>query len=451
MSTITELRFRPSPSSAPGHSSMSRSFNVCACSFVVQLAAMHSCLIAAEWPQFRGPTGQGTSAEKGLPVEWGSEKNLVWQVELPGPGGSSPVVVGDRVILTCYRGYNEPGNAGSMNELKRVLVCLDRKTGKEIWSTATGKEIWSTATAAKLPEQDRIRDEHGYATSTPVVDKDRIYVFYGKSGVQAFSLSGKPLWQSDVGDGLNGWGSASSPVLFQDLVIVNASVESASLVALERATGQERWRARGIKESWNTPVLVKTPDGRTELVVAIFGKVLGFDPLTGNELWSCATDIQWYMVPCVVAHEGVVYCIGGRTGGALAVRAGGKGDVTATHRLWVGKKGSNVSSPIFDSGRLYWTHEQLGIAYCADAKTGEMLYEERLPRGGQFYPSAVAGDGKLYYTSRMGKTFVVAAKPEFELLAVNDLDDRSYFHARPAISDGRIYIRSDRKLYCIGK
>ncbi|MDX1969929.1 MAG: PQQ-binding-like beta-propeller repeat protein [Planctomycetaceae bacterium] len=399
-------------------------------------------LPAADWPQFRGPSGQGTSAETQLPVEWGTASNVVWQVELPGPGGSSPVIFGDRILLTCYRGYGEPGGSGDMSRLERLLVCLNRQDGRELWKTPT---------PAKLPEQDRIRDEHGYATSTPAVDKDRIYVFYGKSGVHAFSPAGKPLWNADVGDGLNGWGSASSPVLYRDLVFINASVESESLVALDRATGQERWRARDIKESWNTPVLVSTADGGTELVVAVFGKILGFDPLKGTQLWSCNTDIPWYMVPGVVAHEGVIYCIGGRSGGALAVRAGGKGDVTASHRLWVGKKGSNVSSPVFVHGRLFWTHEQLGIAYCADAKTGELLYEERLPRGGQFYPSAVFGDGKLYYTSRTGKTFVVAAKPQFELLAVNDLDDRSHFHASPAIADGRIYIRSDRRLYCVGE
>lgn len=398
--------------------------------------------IAGDWPQFRGPDGQGNSTERNLPTEWDGRKNVVWQTPLPGPGGSSPVVSGSQVLLTCYRGFNEPGNRGDMQKLERLLVSFDR---------ATGRIQWTTPTPAKLPEQETIRDEHGYATSTPAVDERNIFVFYGKSGAHSFTRQGKLVWSADVGSGLNGWGSAASPVLYRDLVFINASVESESLVALDRATGLEKWRARGIRESWNTPVLVKAPNGKDELVVAIFGKVLGFDPQSGKQLWSCNTDISWYMVPSVVAHEGVVYCIGGRTGGALAVRAGGSGDVTSTHRLWVGKKGSNVSSPIFHDGHLYWTHEQLSIAYCADAKTGRLVYEERLPRGGQFYPSAVFGDGKLYYTSRTGQTFVVAARPQFELLSVNDLNDRSLFHASPAIADGRLYIRSDRQLYCIGK
>lgn len=397
--------------------------------------------LAGDWPQFRGPVGQGTSPEKNLPVEWDQSKNVFWKATLPGPGGSTPVVVGNRIYLTCYTGFGEPGMAGDMNRLQRILVCLDK---------TNGKTVWSTPTPAKLPEQESIRDEHGYATSTPVVDDKQIYVFYGKSGALAFTLAGKKIWQTDVGSGLNGWGSAASPVLHGDLVIINASIESEALYGLDRRTGVQRWRANGIKESWNTPLIVKSPTGRDELIVATFGKILAFNPVTGSPLWSCNTDIPWYMVPSLVAHEGVVYCIGGRSGGSLAVRTGGSGDVTSTHRLWVGKKGSNVSSPIFHDGHLYFAHEQLGIAYCVEGATGRLVYEERLPRAGQFYPSAVFGDGKVYYTSRTGKTFVVAAKPQFEMLAVNDLDDRSYFHASPSIADGRLYIRSDKALYAIG-
>lgn len=328
-----------------------------------------------------------------------------------------------------------------MNRLQRILLGLDRNTGRILWQTPT---------PAKLPEQDSIRDEHGYATSTPLVDDTRIYVFYGKSGAHAFTHSGQHLWETDVGSGLNGWGSAASPVAYNDLIIINASIESESLVGLDRSTGDIRWRARGIKESWNTPIVVKSSTGRDELVVATFGKILAFNPATGSPLWSCDTDIPWYMVPSLVADGNVVYCIGGRSGGSLAVRTGGTGNVTTSHRLWTGKQGSNVSSPILHEGHLYFAHEQLGIAYCLDAKTGKLVYEERLPRGGQFYPSSVFGAGNVYYTSRTGKTFVVPARPQFELLTVNDLDDQSHFHASPAISAGNIYIRSDLNLYSIG-
>lgn len=407
----------------------------CGCALAAAL------LPAADWAQFRGPGGQGIAAAKSLPTEWGPEKNLLWKAPLPGPGGSSPVLFGDRIYLATYTGYYEPAGEGQLADLERQLVALDR---------ATGKILWSKSSKAEQPEQESIRDQHGYATNTPAVDEDRIYVFYGKSGVRAYDHQGKELWHTDVGDGLNGWGSAASPVLHNDLVFINASVESESLYALDRATGKERWRASGIKESWNSPILVATLDGGAELVVAVFGSILGFDPQSGEQLWNCDTDIQWYMVPGLVSHEGIVYVIGGRSGGALAVRTGGRGDVTATHRLWVGKKGSNVSSPVYHDGHLYFAHEQLGIAYCADAATGKIVYEERLPRGGQIYSSAVMGDGKIFYTSREGTTFVVAARPEFELLSSNSLNDRSLFHATPALEDGRVYIRSDKFLYCVG-
>ena len=234
-------------------------------------------------------------------------------------------------------------------------------------------------------------------------------------------------------------------------MIVNASVESESLVALDKKTGKERWRVGGIREAWNTPQLVQIGDGASELIVPIFGKVRAFDPASGNELWSCDTGIKWYMVPSVVSHDGIIYCIGGRSGDSLAVRAGGRGDVTQSHLLWSRNKGSNVSSPILHDGHLYWMHEKLGIAYCADATTGEIVYEERVPRADQVYASPVLADGKLYYVSRRGRAFVIAAEPQFKLLATNELEDRGRFDASPAIADNRLFLRSNRFLYCIGR
>ncbi|MBK9140248.1 MAG: PQQ-like beta-propeller repeat protein [Verrucomicrobia bacterium] len=288
------------------------------------------------WPQFRGPRGQGVSAGTDLPVAWSPGQNVVWKTPLPGPGASSPVVFGDRVFLTCYTGYAVPGEpAGDLSALRRHLLCLNR---------ADGKLLWQQDVPAVQPEQVRVR-EHGYASSTPLVDADQVYVFFGKSGVFAFGHDGRERWRADVGSQTHGWGSAASPLAYRDLVIVNAAVESESLVALNRATGREVWRAAGIKESWNTPILVPVAGGKAELVVAILGKILGLDPETGDRLWSCETGIGWYMVPSLVNDGEVVFCIGGRTGGSLAVRAGGRGDVTLSHRLWTLPKGSNVSSP----------------------------------------------------------------------------------------------------------
>ena len=387
---------------------------------------------AGEWTQFRGPAGQGVSPESQAPTQWSQSANLLWKAELPGPGSSSPIVAGNRLFVACY--------SGDANDAARRLVCLDPRTGKVAWA----RDVPS-----KLPEQAGIREGHGYASSTPAADGERVYAFFGKSGVFAFDHLGSQLWQADVGSRTSGWGSAASPVLAGDLVVVNASVESESLVALDRRTGKEVWRAGGIRESWNTPILVSVGD-RTELAVAVLGKVLGFDPRTGRQLWKCMTDISWYMVPSLVADRDVVYCTGGRQGAALAVRAGGRGDVTQSHRLWTARKGSNVTSPVFWEGHLYWANENLGIAYCASAKTGEMVYEERLGGAGQIYASPVVAGGHLYYLTRSGRTYVLAAQPKFQQVAVNDLADRSPFNASPAIADGRLFVRSDKCLYCIG-
>lgn len=404
---------------------------------------VESAAADVSWSRFRGPSGMGVSTSGKLPITWSATENLAWKTPLPGPGASSPVVFGNRIYLTCYTGFfvpDQPG--GSPEQLQRHLLAVDRRTGTIEWNQSV---------AARLPEEDRIRD-HGFAANTPAVDADYIYAFFGKSGVYAFDHNGKQVWHTDVGDKTNGWGTSASPVLYQDLVLINASVESQSLLALDRRTGEIRWRQNGIRESWNTPLVVKAGNGRDELVVAVQGKVLAFDPTSGTPLWNCATDISWYMVPSVIAHEGIVYCLGGRSGvAALAVRTGGSGDVTATHRLWTGMKGSNVTSPVFRDGHLYWVHEQQGIAFCADAATGKVVYEQRLNRAGQVYASALLAEDRVYYLTREGRMFVVAAEPEFRQLAMNDLSDGSVFNGSPAVADEQLILRSDKFLYCIGR
>lgn len=395
-----------------------------------------------DWTQFRGPNGSGIAAEARLPTTWSADENVLWKTDLPGPGASSPILIGDRIYLTCYTGYSE--GRGDINELVRHLVCLNRADGKIRWT----KEV-----PAKLPEEEKNREGHGYSSNTPVADAEHVYVFFGKSGVFAFDHDGKQVWHANVGDEVNGWGTAASPILYKNMVIVNASVESGAMYALDRQTGKEIWKAEGIKEAWNTPILAKTKDGKTELVVAIMRKLLGFDPDTGKPLWNVDTQINWYMAPSLVAHDGVVYSVGGRgdTGGSLAVRLGGRGSVDDTHRLWFSRKASNVTSPVYHDGHVYWMHESLSIAYCAEAATGKIVYEERVPRAGQIYASPVLADGKIYYFNRQGKAFVVPAKPEFELLATNEVESRATFNSSPAVADDRLYIRTDKAIYCIAE
>jgi outer membrane protein assembly factor BamB len=393
---------------------------------------------AAEWPQFRGPGGQGTTSEKNLPLTWSDTKNVAWKTELPGFGASSPIAVGDRVYVTCYSGYGvDQRNSGTLEDLVLHVVCLNK----------AGKIVWDQHVQPKLPESKSVRD-HGYAGPTPATDGEHLYVFFGKSGVFKFNLDGEQVWQADVGEKTHGWGCGTSPVLYGNLVIVNASVESGSLVAIDKDSGEEVWRAGGMNSSWNTPHLVDLGGGKQELVVSVRRRILAFDPATGEQLWNCA-GIQDYVCPSIVSHEGVLYVIGGRQSKAIAIRAGGRGDVTESHRVWEARAGSNVTSPVVHDGHLYWVSDRNRIAYCVRLEDGKVIYDKRFPD--KPYASALAGDGKLYIVTQHGGTYVLAAKPEFQQLAHNVLDDRSTFNASPIVANGKLFLRSDKYLYCIGK
>ncbi|MBI3406809.1 MAG: PQQ-like beta-propeller repeat protein [Planctomycetes bacterium] len=408
-------------------------------------AAICCFIIGADWREFRGPGGQGISPEKNLPVEWSAKKNVVWKTRLPGPGTSSPVTAGSRVFVTCYTGYGlDAAKPGNMDDLKRHLLCLDRKTGDILWK----KEFEPVLPEHKYQGEGAY---HGYSSSTPVIEGDRLYVFFGKSGVYCFDLDGKELWHVAVGKGINGWGSGASPIVYKNRLIVNASVESGTLFALDKATGNEVWKTPGISSAWNTPVLVKAPSGETELAISVQDRLLGLDPDSGKELWK-AEGVHRYVCPSVIGHDGIVYAIGGGHT-SLAVKAGGRGDVTKTHTLWRKNKGSNVSSPIYHDGHIYWANDSGGVVNCQDAATGEFVYQERLePASGLIYASPILADGKLYYVSQRNGTYVVAATPNFKLLAHNVFeDDKSRTNASPAVSDGQLIMRSDENVYCIGK
>lgn len=401
---------------------------------------------ATDWPQFRGLGGRGVSGDRQVPTRWSATENVAWKTELPGAGASSPMVLGDRIFLTCHTGYGlSEANRGNMDELKHHVLCLSRQDGAIVWT----KDL-----PTELPEQpyEKRMGWHGYASSTPATDGERVFVFFGKSGVFALDRNGERLWHADVGSRIHGWGSAASLIVFRDLVLANAGTESESLVALDAKSGRERWRAGEIKESWNTPLLVDVPGGKTELVVAVIGKLLGFDPTGGERLWTCE-GIGCYVVPSLVAHDGVVFSTAGRQHETVAVRAGGRGDVTGSHLVWKARHGSNVPSPVYHDGHLYFVHEQLGVAYCLDAETGKVAYERRLtPQPGIIYASPVLADGKLYYVSRYGRVYVLAAKPEFELIAMNEmLPDKGPFNASPVVHKSQILLRSDGYLYCIGR
>lgn len=400
---------------------------------------------ADDWKQFRGPNGHGVSAEKNLPVKWSATENIAWKLKLPGAGASSPITLGKRVFVTCYSGYGfDRKEPGKQEDLRRHVVCVDRQSGKIVWS----KEFMPV-----LPEHDYTKSEsdyHGYAASTPITDGERLYVFFGKSGLYCLDLDGNQLWHAPVGKGINGWGSGTSPVLHKNLVIINASVEAGTLIAFDKLNGKEMWRGPKIGSSWNTPIFVTTPEKNIELSVSVGGNVLGIDPDTGKELWR-AKGHGGYVVPSLVTHAGIVYAVGGG-GTSLAIKSGGKGDVSESHVLWRKKKGSNASSPVYHDGKLYWVSDGNGVLHCQDAATGDTTETRLLPETGRVWPSPVLAEGKLYIVSQFAGVYVVAANPKYELIAHNKFaDDKSRSNASIAISDGQLFLRNDQYLYCIGK
>jgi outer membrane protein assembly factor BamB len=325
-----------------------------------------------------------------------------------------------------------------MDKLMRHLVCVDR---------AGGAIVWTKDFKPSLPESQYVggnNTQHGYSSSTLACDGKHLYMFLGKSGVYCLDLEGNEVWQASVGTKTHGWGSSNSPVLVKDLVIINASIESQSLIGLDKASGKEVWRAKGINASWNTPVLVETDEGQ-ELVVNESSAVIAFDPATGKELWRVG-GFGGYVCPSVVAHEGIVYVVRDKV---LAIKAGGRGNVSDSHVLWRAGGSSLVSSPVYHEGLLYWPS---GTMTCLDAATGKEVYRRRLSKGGNFYASPLVADGKVYCVTRFDGAVVIAAGREFKELAHNQFaDDKSCANASPIAHDGRLLMRTDRYLYCIGE
>lgn len=402
--------------------------------------------VADDWIGFRGGTHYGVSDADALPTEWSDKNNVAWKRDLPGPGASCPVVIGSRVYVTSYSGYAESiEDPGDMNNLVRHVTCLDMETGEQVWRQDF---------PAEMPESEYrpgFDSMHGYASSTPTSDGERLYVFFGKSGVYCLDLDGEEVWHASVGSGTHGWGSSSSPVVHGDTVVVNASVESESVVGLNKRTGDEVWRVEGITRCWSSPVLVEA-GGRTQAVLNVPQRLTSFDPATGEVIWSCDGCPDSYLCTSVVAGDGVVYVIGARQNTALAVKADGMGDVTDTHVLWRTNKGSNVCSCVLYEGHLYWVHDGRGMAYCLDAETGDVEFEERLdPRPDTVYASMTAADGKLYVTNRENVTYVLEATPEdANVLAVNTMEsDESRTNASISVADGRLLLRTDKAIYCL--
>jgi hypothetical protein len=412
------------------------------------VAGLPELVHAEDWPRFRGPNGLAISSETGLPLTWSESEHLAWKTDMPGAGASSPIIFGDRVFVTCYSGYGiDPSEPGDMKDLTRRLVCLNLRDGKIVWQKSVSAKV------AEDPFQGSLAD-HGYATHTPATDGERIYVFFGKSGVLAFDREGKQLWQTSVGTGsaAMGFGTGTSLLLYQNLVIVNANAESERLVALDKQTGHEVWKAdaKGYRGCWSTPVLLARSSGKQNLVVHMPDEIWALNPADGGLLWYCS-GLRGNAISSVVAANEIVYALGGGPGGSssIAVRAGGRDDVSASHVLWKQSAGSYVPSPLVLDDLVYWVDDR-GTAYCLKANTGEQVYRQRLTGAGGVYASIVAGDGKLYAVTRRKGTFVLATGPKFKVLAQNSFaSDSTDFNASPAISNGSLVLRSNRSVYCV--
>ncbi len=423
------------------------------CMFVVSTAYGDD-----NWSQFRGPNGKGVAKDAKVVASWTESSNVKWKAKLPGPGSSCPIVYGDNVYLTCYTGYGaDSKNPGNVKNLKRHLLCFDRKSGKELWRS----------TIDSAADEDPYKGfivEHGYASSTPITDGKHIFTFFSKTGVCAFDMKGKKVWQTSVGTKSDPykWGGGSSPILYKDLVIVNAGNVGRKIVALNKSDGKVKWSMENekFKNCWGTPILVKT-EKRTELVTSQPGQIIGIDPETGKKLWSAKSPINQTVCASLVESNGVVFAQGGRQGKAIAVKCGGDGDVSESHTLWTKSVSSSIGTPLIYDGKILWSGR--GLVYCYDCKTGEEVFRGRLPKvevaGGSGrrgpagdYASPIKVGDKILVSMRSGATHVLQAGSEFKILSTNLIKESApKFNATPAISGDQLFIRSQTKLYCVAK
>jgi outer membrane protein assembly factor BamB len=422
-------------------------------------------LSAADWPNWRGPRGTGASDEKNLPVRWSASENVAWKAPIGGAGVSSPIVAGDRVFVTSQQGsgVRRPGNHPRLAQGANAGVSGERALAGsgdgdrtffvvEAFSRGDGRRLWQYRTEAAGPLPG-VHDKHNLASPSPVSDGQMVYAWFGTGQIVALDMTGKVVWERHLGKEIApfeiNWGHASSPTLYGDSLLLLCDHAPASyLLAVDKKTGKERWRAdRGKgRMSYTTPFVVETPGG-PELIVNSSERVDAYDPRTGTFLWHFGGSNQ-FPIPAPTFHDGVVYMTRGyRSGPYMAVRPGGRGDISRSHVVWEVPTGAPyISSLVYDEGILYMASD-VGAVTAIDAATGRRIWQQRVD--GIFSASPVAGDGKIYFVSETGETIVLKAGRTPEVLARNDLGERLI--ASPAISNGQLFIRSDNQLFAIGK
>lgn len=428
--------------------------------------AFSSIVHADDWPHWRGPNTSGVSAETGLPVEWSAKSGVAWTASIPGLGISSPIVWRDRVYVTSQIGsgvarpgprlvqgadaaaagevaLGRGGAAAAADSVTFVVSAFDRATGRPAWE-------FRTKALGDLPP---VHEKHNLASSSPVTDGQRVYAWFGTGQIVAVDLSGKAVWERNLGQDYGpfviNWGHASSPTVYRDtLVLLCYHEKSSYLLALDARTGATRWKVDQPSgtTSYSTPLVIEA-GGRAEIVVNSSVGIAAHSLATGETLWHFREDNR-FPVPMPLQHNGVIYASRGyRSSPFMAITPGGRGDIASSHVIWrVPSGGPYISSLVHYEGLIYMMGD-VGVLTVTDAKTGERVYQERL--GGVYSASPVAADGKIYLLSEDGETIVLAAGRTPRVLARNRLPARQL--ASPAISGGRLFVRSDDQLFAIGK
>ncbi|MGN6547564.1 MAG: PQQ-binding-like beta-propeller repeat protein [Aureliella sp.] len=416
---------------------------VCCAAFVI---VSFSVTYAGDWPQWRGPKGDGISDEKGLPTKWSATENVAWKVELPERGNSTPIVWQDRIFVT------QPVS----KDKRRTLTCLDRRDGRLLWQAGTE---WT--------EPDPTHGTNPLCSSSPATDGQRVIAWFGSAGLFCYDIDGNEIWKRDLGIQKHIWGYGSSPVIHGDLCYLNFGPgERSFLIAVNKKTGETVWQhdepmnQEGTSEakftnpdyygSWSTPVF-RMIDGRDELVMTFPFRVCGFDPKTGRELWS-STGINALVYTSPLVSDDVIVAMGGFGGMTLALEGKLDGDVTKTNRLWRHPKTKQrIGSGAIQNGYVF-VHNDPGIAECFELKSGKLVWEERLSGSGTKgtnWSSVMIADGLCYTITRGGDCFVFRASPDFDLVSVNSLGETSNSSVVP--SHGQLLIRTHKHLWCIGK
>jgi outer membrane protein assembly factor BamB len=409
----------------------------------VVLGVMGLLLFAAagsadNWPMWRGANGDGVSKETDLPLKWDQNDNVRWKIKLPERGNSTPVIWGERIFVT---------QAIEKKNL-RTLMCLRRKDGELLWQ----RDV-------EYKDKERTHETNPYCSASPATDGERVVVSYGSAGVYCYDVDGKELWHRDLGKFDQIWGNASSPVIWNDLVFLNCGPgERTFLLAMNKKDGKDAWKVEipGGKDgskggndwigSWSTPV-VASIKGREELIMSWPEEVRAYNPKTGDVLWTCKGLTKLAYTSPLVTPE-VVVAMSGFGGSAIAVPPGGSGDVT-DKRLWRAEKNQQrIGSGVIIGEHVYMVNEP-GQMMCIEWKTGKLLWQERLSEK-PVWGSLVHAGERLYVTNTDGETFVVAAKPKFEVLARNPLPKETT-RASIGVSDGELFIRTYEHLWCIGK